>query len=607
MLVDIDDSVAAADVRTTWEGTVGTLAREALRLLEDVAGDKMDKMRGMQQSEAAENAPSMAETFLALATAAITVSNLAPDLTTVDSHIELAEQALDQASNMATAAAAAKVKSSSSSANLITRVQLASGKSSLDRLRHTFMLGVELDEDDFRSLLTDMSLLATECRERAAKLKGSKAAAASSLAWESVKQLGDARVLYASLLRLMWRKRRPASLASRKASVDSRKLSNKSQTTHRNGSVDVTIKEEDEDEKAVSPIDSKDDVLGGVPVLGKNDAYQQSQASPVSNGRLDHVEPKSAVNAIRQSHGLVDIPGRKDSRASRKGSNLDAMPEGQAVSAFTREVVPRHSISSRRGSWLPENGVNTTAKNRTRRMSSMTAPLVGSDGVTAWNRKASVIALSENGDDATAVTSAELAQTAYLLLDGATTQYKLALTLLSTADLPSVHLAKAKSETLSAIASSALFMASLSRRVPAAAEKKTSLLVTAEVYSTWAAREVGWSFLIEGTKEALAADRRTNSWKADEVGKTAVMLLIRTWWFRAVTTDSVDVDTKISAKDAVEVVVRRMKDKEGVNDGDLLRMKSNLIKIEGQLDQAEELFWRSVSRILRGGNGFVMG
>lgn len=110
-------------------------------------------------------------------------------------------------------------------------------------------------------------------------------------------------------------------------------------------------------------------------------------------------------------------------------------------------------------------------------------------------------------------------------------------------------------------------MASLSRRLAEANEKKTSLLVTSEVYPTWAAREVGWSFLIEGTKEAAAADRRTNSWRVDEGGKRAVMLLLRVWWHRAVTTESIDVGTKAAAKDAVEVVVRRMRDREGVKDG----------------------------------------
>ncbi len=72
------------------------------------------------------------------------------------------------------------------------------------------------------------------------------------------------------------------------------------------------------------------------------------------------------------------------------------------------------------------------------------------------------------------------------------------------------------------------------------------------------------------------------------------------------TTESMDVDTKTAAKDAVEVVVRRMKDREGVREGDVVRFKGWLGRLEGEMEQAEGLFWRSVSRILRGGAGFVM-
>jgi len=593
----------ADDDQKTWEGQVGILAREALQNLEDVAADKMDRMRALRQDDAAQQAPALAETFLALSSAAITVSSLATDLATVETHVELAEQALDQASNMATVAAAARVKSSSASANLITRVQLASGRSSLERLRHTFILGIELDEDDFRSLMSDMTMLADECRARATKLKGSKGAAAATLAWEACQQLGDAKVLYADLLRLVWRKRRPASKIRTQGSFASRKLSS------RTDSVEATIKEEDEDEK--SPYDEthktpkptsvrssassgvgEPDSLLGLPVLGKTD--------PFKTGDDAHHPPLSP-----DTRRLTSQDARRDSSKSnsRKGSALSAMPENEEVSNFS-PIAPRRSgqLSGRRGSWLPDQSPGP----RSRRLSSMSGPLVGPDGVSAWSRKASVISLTSEDEAHGLVPSSALAGSAWDLLDGAIKQFKLGLTILNNSDLPTAQLAKAKTDTLSAIAYTSLFMASLSRRVVEAHEKRTSLLVTSEVYSTWAAREVGWSFLIEGTKEAASADRRTNSWRADESGKRAVMLLLRTWWHRAVTTEGADVDTKSAARDAVEVVVRRMRDKEGVRDGDVTRFKSWLIKQEGELDPAEALFWRSVSRILRGGAGFVM-
>ena len=577
-LQDISDDVD--DEHKIWDGQIGMLAREALQNLEDVAADKMDRMRTLQQDEAAEQASAMAETFLALSSAAITVSSLAPDLATVELHVELAEQALDQASNMATVAAAARVKSSTSSTNLITRVQLASGRSSLERLRHTFILGVELDEDDFRSLTTDMSMLATECRERAVKLKGSKSAAASSLAWEATRQLGEAKVLYASLLRLVWRKRRPRKSSHEKGG---RKLSGRSDLA------DTTIQEEEEEEEDEGKIRSKVDPRKGS-----------------ANNRL-------SVDFRRGSSNRRDSETTSRSVQPRRQSSMASYRDSSVVSSFSRSE-PRYGSGSsgsvsipqigRRGSWLPASGDSIIGRDR--RLSSMSAPLVGPDGISAWNRKASVITLGVEDEAAGSVSSAELANSAWQLLEAAIKQFKLALSLLSTSDLPAAQLARAKTDTLNDIAYTSLFMASLAPRLPIAMDKRTSLLVTCEVYATWAAREVGWSFLIEGTREAQLADRRTNSWRADESGKRAVMLLVRVWWHRAVTTDSIDVDTKTAAKDAVEVVVRRMKDREGVRVGDVIRFTSWVGRQEGEMDQAEMLLWKSVGRILRGGAGFVM-
>ncbi|KAI9636469.1 uncharacterized protein MKK02DRAFT_25188 [Dioszegia hungarica] len=430
-------------------------------------------------------------------------------------------------------------------------------------------------------------MLATECRERAAKLKGSKAAAASTLAWDAIKQLGDAKVLYASLLRLVWRKRKPS--ARKRASEGMRKLS------QRTASMESDIKEEDEEE------DSK------------------SRMFPSTAHILLSASKASSLSAPSDTE-------RRESGSSymRKGSQLDRVREGREISTFTPPPPgPRGSISvgpdslARRGSWMPQGytgiGLNGNTHSgvhgmvgRSRRASSMSAPLVGPDGISAWTRKASVISFTAEEEGAGLVPSAQLASSAWELLDGAIKQYKLALTLLSSSDLPPAHLARGKADTLTQIAYASWFQASLATRVALAADKRTGLLVTAEVYATWAAREVGWSFLIEGTQEAAQADRRTNSWRADESGKRAVMMLVRTWWHRAVTTEMMDTDTKTAAKDAVEVVVRRMRDREGVRDGDVARWRAWLGKNEGEMDAAEGLFWRSVSRILRGGAGFVM-
>lgn len=593
---NVDDEVKV------WEGNVGELAREALAVLEDVAATKMDRMRAMKQEQATEHAPSMAETFLSLASAALTVSNLATDLANVEMHCELAEQALDQASNMATIAATARIKSSTSSANLITRVQIASGKSSIERLRHIFILGTELDEDDFRSLLSDVKLLATETRERATKLKGSKAASAHTLAWEATKQLGDAKLVYASLLRLVWRRRKPMRVAR---SVDgNRKLSSRSDQS------EPTIQEEEAEDESPSPLK---------PHTSSLDEQKRSLSKRASIALLETLRKDSFDSTRRgstakseDSFSLRSSDGAK-AVTPRKASNLDAIIEDVSHSAKQptsplRKASTTMTLSpppARRGSWLPTIPGDSLSRNR--RASSMSAPLVGPDGISAWNRKASVICLSADEEAQKLVPSSQLAKTAWDLLESAVKQYKTALSLLSSSDLPPAHLARARTETLYAIAYCSLFMASLGSRLSPAKEKKTSLLVTAEIYSTWAAREVGWSFLIEGTKEAKMADRRTNSWRADEGGKKAVMLLVRVWWYRAVTTETIDVETKINAKDAVETVVKRMKDKEGVKEADVARFRAWIAKIEGDMDPAEMLFWRSVVRILRGGSGFVMG
>jgi len=625
-LLEIDDT--ADDELKVWDGNIGGLAREALSLLEDVAGDKMDRMRQLRSDTAATHAPAMAETFLALSTAALTVSSLAIDLTTVDSHIELAEQALDQASNMASLAASSKSKSKTSSSSLITRVQLATGKSSIERLRHTFLLGVELDDDDFKALISDIKVLATECREKAVKHKGSRGAAAATLAWEATKQLGDAKLTYANLMRMVWRRRKQGRKASMGVS-DRRKLSRAS-----DGSAEPTILEEEEEgtprglginHGSFSPRASETP-RHSIP----RKTSQLLDAFNFRRGSGDHLDatprkslgsPSAVAGHLRKTS--APLPSRLDQSDSRRQSGseegskpstprsaLAIIPDDTAVSSYAAR--PSHSSSTympsaRRGSWLPTHGESAqSTRSRNRRLSSMSNPLVESDGVSAWSRKASVIGLATDETAEGLVPSSKLAQNAWEQLDSAVKQYKTALSLISTSDLATNHMAQAKTDTLYAIAYCSLFMASLAPRLSIAAEKKISLLVTSEVYSTWAAREVGWSFLIEGTKESMLADRRTNSWRADESGKKAVMLLLRTWWFRAVTTESIDVDTKVAAKDAVEVVVRRMKDKEGVKDGDVVRYRGHLARSEGELDGAEALFWRSVARILRGGGGFVM-
>lgn len=323
--------------------------------------------------------------------------------------------------------------------------------------------------------------------------------------------------------------------------------------------------------------------------------------------------------------------------AHRKGSSaLTAVSEGAELSFAVRPLY-RSSVTSiptagRPSSWLPSptdmaalrprpksslafprsqsfashdgGHEGLPALHRGRRISS-TGPLTLPDGINAWNRKPSVMSIPSD-DESQAVRSLDLVRSAWILLEASVKHYKMGLNILVDSNLLSAHLARVKNETLIGIAYCAMFMASLAPRFSLTAEKREALLVSAEVYSTWAAREVGWSSLIEGTEAAHLADRRTNSWRADEANKRAVMLLVRIWWYRAVTSQTIDVDTKSHAKDAVETVVKRMKDKEAAKEGDVFRLTHWLYTQERELDTAEGLFWRSICRILRGGPRFVM-
>ncbi|ORY31043.1 dye-decolorizing heme-containing peroxidase [Naematelia encephala] len=164
--------------------------------------------------------------------------------------------------------------------------------------------------------------------------------------------------------------------------------------------------------------------------------------------------------------------------------------------------------------------------------------------------------------------------------------------------MPPARQQQCKSDTLTLTSYASAFLAALSPRLTLADEKRASNLTTAEVYATWASREVGWSFIIEGTREAALADRRTTSWSADESGKRAVMLLLRVWWYRTASNEDSDIDSKIASRDTVETVVRRMKDKEGMNGDDVVRFKDWLLRWDGEMDQTEELFWKTVLQVL---------
>lgn len=621
----------ADDVEEVWEGEVGRFACEALEALEEVASERMDRVRSLRKEAFEGETPALADMFLALANAAGAVATLATDADIVDSHAELAEHALDQAANMATLAAAAKVRPPTTSAALITRVQLASGRAAAERLRHMFLLGVPLEEDDFTTLIADMTLLVKETRERTSRLKGSKGAAAAAQAFEAVRQLGDTKVLYANLLRCVWRERRERPLSPVEPGYSSNYSSmNSTPPTpglvradsipgldrSRPGSMSSVsegihsppfAEDEDEADAKTTVLSVKDADAPPVPpkrhrapppppltLTGPPNVPLPAlppQLSPITpRTPLSPLNPSSTPGLTRRASDFAANTARRLSR----GAAGFPFPPKMSWQATSSSPLSTSAVSPQ----LESKQAGPSSPTKLRRMSSASKPL------NPWERKQSFYSplVSPAFSYQNHVPTADLAQTAWSMLSSALKHYKVALTLLSQADVGSDRV-RLKSEVLASIASASLFRASLAARIRrASAEQRDkdqpkALLNTAEVYSTWAAREVGWSFIIEGTPSAELADRRTDSWEADVEGKRAVLLTLRIWWYRA--TSDIGAD-KPTAKMNVARVVKRLRDLEGVSHGDVARFIASIARLEGDIDPVERLFWRSVKRILSG-------
>ncbi|KAL0256017.1 hypothetical protein I308_100829 [Cryptococcus tetragattii IND107] len=310
-LHEIEDYIE--DENAVWNGEIGELAREALQNWEEVAAERMDRIRAMRNI-----------------------------------------------------------------ANLVARVQLASGESSLERLRHTFALGVELDEEDFRVLLQDMALLSDECRQRAAKLKGRKGSVASTLAWESLKQLDDAKTIYANMLRWVWRKRKPRRKGhTRNESPASFGLHSRNHGTREN--VDQTIKEEGEGENSISRRESNS-LSNGSDGLDAAHRKGSSALTAVSEG----VELSFAIRPpYRSSVTSIPTPGRRSSW-------LPSPTDMAAVRARRKSSL----ASPRSQSFASHDGGHEglPALHHPRRISS-TGSLTLPNGISAWNRKPSVMSI----------------------------------------------------------------------------------------------------------------------------------------------------------------------------------------------------------------------
>ncbi|KAJ9106876.1 hypothetical protein QFC19_003005 [Naganishia cerealis] len=610
LLHELEHNGVVPNLSKTWESEIGKTAQQAMKMHEEVAAILVEEAEQSAPDIAKSASLKATDALLNLAKSALQVGNLAPSQSLADDHYAIVELALDQASTMVLKAKPASTVELSINNPFLTQIHLLSCEATVSRLQHLFAINGLFDEDEFKGVISDLEVLSDRERSRAKSMRGSKASAASSSAFHSLKQLAGTRYSYACLLRQIWRKRKALPAGARRASASSIGSSGSENSSRRN-SVDTSNKLHPAlpttqprkpsktgsartisfaDDIILEMDESTDDAKRG-PVNTKSAQSGEAVVTPV--GSLPVPSPLAANRTLSWASGPEPMSPRRHDHSMLKRPSFISPFDSEA--AFTAVgLSPVGNPGPRRPSWMPTGDLHAI---RARRLSSI--GLAKQDpSVSAWNRKASIVSiLSDEGSSATS--SSALVSAAWNSLSEAIKEYKVSLTILSSSNFSATDLAQSKSEVLLAIADSSLFKASLSPRLAIAAEKRTPLLVTAEVYSTWAAREVGWASVIEGTREAEVRDKRTSSWAADEAGKIAVLTLLRTWWYRAASSPPKEVDIKNAAKEAADKVTRRLAQREGVNNSLVAKYRYKLLKTDGDLDTSENLFWTSVSRSLR--------
>lgn len=607
LLHELDHNGVIPNLSKTWESEIGQSARQALELHEEVAAILVDETEQIEPGGAKPAIMKATEALLNLAKSALQVGNLAPTQSLADDHYAMVELALDQASTMVLKAKPASTVELSINNPFLTQIHLLSCEASVRRIQHLFAINGAFDEDEFKAVISDLEVLSDRERSRAKSMRGSKASAASSSAFQSLKQLADTRYSYACLLRQIWRKRKALPASTRRTSASSIGSSG-SDSSSRRGSADAnsklhpvllaTVPRKPSKTGSARTISFADDII-----LELDESVDDPKRGSVSSesGQSDEVAVTPVGSApipltsrtVSWATGPEPMsPRRHDHHLLKRPSFISPFDPEAAFTAVGLQS-PGGLPMTRKLSWMPSGDLGAI---RARRLSSIGFAKQDAS-VSAWNRKASVVSISS--DEGHSTSSSVLVSSAWDSLSESIKEYKVSLTILSSSNFSASQLAQTKSEVLLAIADASLFKASLSPRLTVAAEKRTPLLVAAEVYSTWAAREVGWASVIEGTKEAEVKDKRTASWAADEHGKIAVLTLLRTWWYRAASSPAREVDIKNAAKEAADKVTRRLAQREGVNNSLVAKYRYKLLKADGDLDTSENLFWTSVSKSLR--------
>lgn len=487
---------------------------------------------------------------------------------------------------------------------------------------------------------------------------------AKPLAVQALTQLGDAQYLFAHLLKRTWKRRsslksgalrwtasqeslpvqhqaspsRRSSMEvdtastpvdNRRASLEDRRRA--SSISRRESFVDkhTIVEEESEEEKIDSSPTRRCTSSEGICLPQRCNSYSsnlsRSMLTPAMENRKSSLpaaaltlnfSPSQSSNHHRSTSSLSFNPpltsptGHRPSWMSQASDSAVSNSSRMSMAQYRRisaagSLRSVHSDDDLFGSMMGALSSSPSAMNIAgRRRSSQIQSVYASLPVPA----------AEDASLASALTTEELAEQAWNLLSAAMKDYKEAFALLrpSRSDLSSApstsSLAYQRATILLSVSMSAYFRASLAPRIPAAKDSRAALLVSAEVYSTWAAREVGWEWLVEDQPRPedfvtpFRSDRPFIVSKHAAIGQRAIFTLLRTVWHRAVTGEPGEVskEDKRAAKARVETVVGRLRAEAGCGAYDITRFKVLTEKFEGEFEQGESLFWGGLSRTLKG-------
>ena len=359
-----------------------------------------------------------------------------------------------------------------------------------------------------------------------------------------------------------------------------------------------------------SPLSSADQAAGTTTSTGEV-VFSSPFGTPPSHSTLMQQHPRSTSyespsSQRRPSHAPMSMAAYR--RASAAGA---ALGPGQDESSGADPAAgpAAGGWAQRKASVAPSGGILVHPSNASSGMSTDALPLSPTTAGTPT------------------YSSSELANQAWDLLSSSIKNHKIALSLLhsptttttSTTQpnpFPSsqTSLPYQRASLLLAISASSYFRASLASRVPRAQESRTSLLVTAEVYATWSARELGWDWLVESSpcpspssyhsaQEVAQANLPSSPHRgllspSAALGLRALFTLMRTIWHKAVTgiPGEVHAQEKRLAKERVERMTGRLRREVGVGGYEVTRFKVGLERVEGEFEVGEGLFWGNVSR-----------